>query len=468
MNGNPFFVPAAGENVGAGLAGIGAILSQKRAQRQEREALEAQARQSREAQAALYDAWKSKDPARMYEVAIAYPELSQMATQGMGLVEDFQKQEATEFASQVLSNPENAVAAAERRATLLEAQGRDASHTRDFIEQYQVDPEGALSELRAGFILANPEAYDAFAKANAGPESTTAFRTLQERAAASGLEPGTAAYQEFMRYGGPAPTSGGLADQRERKIDQYQRLFNMSLEDATRAVDSQTMLDDRGNLITYDPVTGQGTLVDVNVGEEQPIRMPPTGTSIEDLAFDPAQGTGFGASFIGLWNSTLGQIPLFPIGDTTAEAAQNLRILERDAIRALGSSGRPPVIEQERIASLLPQAMDPLQNPQEAQYKMTNFVDLMMNQYTDDLRYSQDRRNPKEVRETSAERARNIESIVRRVLKPEAAQAMFDSLNKMETEIGELNTMSMEEILELDPSTLSDAQLDIYIQRINE
>lgn len=57
---------------------------------------------------------------------------------------------------------------------------------------------------------------------------------------------------------------------------------------------------------------------------------------------------------------------------------------------------------------------------------------------------------------------------MRRVLKPEAAQAMFDSLNKVESEIGELNTMSMEQILELDPSTLSDAQLDIYIQRINE
>ena len=293
-------------------------------------------------------------------------------------------------------------------------------------------------------------------------------RALRARAADAGIQPGTQEYQQFMLQGGPAQQDAGDADQRERKIRQYQQDFGMTRNQAIQAVDSQTMLDDRGNLITYDPISRQGTLVDINVGDERPVMAPPSGTSLEDLAFDPAKGTGFGASFIGLWNSTVGQLPLMPIGSNTAQAAQNLRILERDAIRALGSSGRPPVIEQERIASLLPQSMDPLQNPQEAQYKMTNFVDLMMNQYVDDLRYSQDPRNPKDVRGTSAERARNIESIVRRVLTPEAAQAAFDSLNKIETEVGEIQAMPMHDLLNLNPSNLSDAQLDIYLRKMRE
>ena len=260
--------------------------------------------------------------------------------------------------------------------------------------------------------------------------------------------------------------SEGFADQRARKIDEYQRLFGMTVEEATRKVDTDVRMDDNGNLIGFDPISGDGNLVNVNTGDEPPVIAAPTGTSVEDLAFDPGNGTGFGASFIGLWNSTAGQIPFVPEGLETEEAAQELRLLTRDAIRALGSSGRPPVVEQERIAALIPQAMAWTQNPEVARFQMTNFVDLMMNQYVDDLRYSGNKRNPKAVRDASTARANNIQSIIRRVLTPEASQGMFESIGKIEGEMGEIKEMPFSELESLDVSTLSDAQLDAYIERI--
>jgi len=73
--------------------------------------------------------------------------VSEMAKQGMGLVQDFQKQEAGEFAMQVLSDPQNAAAAAERRIQLLAAQGRDPKDTIEWYQSYQNDPEAAVREL---------------------------------------------------------------------------------------------------------------------------------------------------------------------------------------------------------------------------------------------------------------------------------------------------------------------------------
>lgn len=257
------------------------------------------------------------------------------------------------------------------------------------------------------------------------------------------------------------------ADQRERKIAQYMEIFGMNRADAIRAVDSQVLMDETGNLRLFDPTSGTGSFINTD-NEMSPVDTAQTTpeATIEDLAYDPGKGTGFGASFIGMWNSTVGQLPFMPVGTETEEIAQNLRLLERDAIRALGSSGRPPVVEQNRIAALVPDAMAWSENPEVARGKMVNFVNLMMNQYTDDMRFAADRSNPKEVRDTSRERANNIQSIMQRLLVPEAAEAMFSSFNRIEASNRDLNSMSREELLELDPDGLSPDQLDLYIQRL--
>lgn len=295
------------------------------------------------------------------------------------------------------------------------------------------------------------------------PEQTAALRTLEGRARAAGLEPGTPQYQQFMAQGGAAPRDSA----RDQRIEDLMQTFGMSRQEAIRAIESRPMIDDRGNLIRYDPTSDSGQLIDVDVGG-QPAPMPtPPRVSQEDLAFDPGKGTGFGASFLGLWNSTLGQLPLMPIARGPEEAAQQLIILERDAINALASSSRPAVVEQSRITQLVPRAMEWSQNPEVARSKMTQFIDLMTNQYVDDMRYTQDRRNPRALREESARRAAEVERIVNRVLTPEAAQQMFQTINRIEGEVGEISQMSDADLLRINPAELTDTQLDAYIQRLS-
>ena len=116
--------------------------------------------------------------------------------------------------------------------------------------------------------------------------------------------------------------------------------------------------------------------------------------------------------------------------------------------------------------ALIPGALEFFQNPEEAQFQVTNIVDLMMNQYIDDIRFFNDRKNPREVRNSSKERANKIESVIRQTLVPEAADAMFRTLNNVEAEIGEIREMPLEELVDLDIRELTDSQLDIYEQRL--
>lgn len=462
----------AGRGFGDRLSGLGSLIGQGRERKRLEKEKAEQQRVLQEARKKAQAAVASNDPAAMADILSEFPQLADEMEASMsigGEMRERQKADQRQTFEKILADPARAQDILGDQIDYLQRGSRDPSQSIELFEEFGTDPDQALKTVEMMYAGAvGPEDYRAYQDAIATDtgEATTAMQTLQARAEASGMTAGTSEYQEFMRYGG-APPAGGEADQRARKIKEYQELFSLSVEDATKAVDARAMMDEKGNLITYDPITGTGKLVDVDTGEEQPVIQAPSGTALEDLAFDPGAGTGFGASLIGLWNSTVGQIPFMPVGETAEEAAQNLRVLERDAISALASSGRPPVVEQQRIMAIVPQGMDWFQNPEVAQFKMTNFVDLMMNQYVDDMRYSQDRTNPKSVRETSAERGNRIESIVRRVLTPEAAEAMFSSLNRVETEIGEIRTMTMDDLLSLDTAQLTDSQLDIFIERMD-
>lgn len=160
---SPFYIEPAGAGVGAGLAGIGQILRMNREEKELKEKEEAARKEQADAQTALLDAWHTGDPSSMMEAAIKYPSISKMASEGMGLLQQYQKDEARDFAIDVLSNPEGALEAAQRRAESLKMQGRDPGHTLDFIEQYQQNPEGALKELEFMLAGTDPDSYKAFA-----------------------------------------------------------------------------------------------------------------------------------------------------------------------------------------------------------------------------------------------------------------------------------------------------------------
>lgn len=159
---SPYYVQPAGANIGQGLAGIGAILRDTR-ERKEAEAAEEAARlRKAKMQESMLDAFNAGDPSRMMEVAIEYPEVAELAKQSMGMMKDYQVKEATDFATQVLTNPQQAGALAERRITLLNMQGRNPSDTMAFYDSYLQNPEGALQELQMSLASLNPEAYKAY------------------------------------------------------------------------------------------------------------------------------------------------------------------------------------------------------------------------------------------------------------------------------------------------------------------
>jgi len=290
-----------------------------------------------------------------------------------------------------------------------------------------------------------------------------AVRSLRARAAEAGLQPGTPEFQEFMAQGGRTPSDPA----RERQIADLMNTFGLTRQQALSSMEEKTVVDPTtGNLMIYNPITQQGRVAELDVpGDVRQVGQPPRVTEA-DLAFDPGKGTGFASSFLGLWNQTVGQVPFIPISRDRALAAQNLRILERDAINALASSSRPAVVEQERIIQALPRAMEWFENPDDARIKMTSFVDLMTQQYVDDLRYSSNMRNPRTLREESARRASEVERMMARVLTPEASQQMFQSINRIEGELLDITQTPDAELITMDPMKMSDSQLDAYIERL--
>jgi len=298
------------------------------------------------------------------------------------------------------------------------------------------------------------------------PQQTEAFRTLNDRAVAAGLQPGTPGYQEFMAQGGRQESAPNVRE-REARIQEYMSGFGLTRQEAIQRLDAQVMTDPvTGNLISYDRTSGTASLPDVATGRPPAAAPAPDPIDLSQLAFDPGKGTGAGAAFIGLYNASLGQLPFLPTIMGAETAAQQLTILERDAIKALASSTRPAVVEQERILQAIPKPMEWSQNPNIARSKMISFVDLMTNQYIDDLRYSKDLSQPKGIREESGRRAREIESIFRRVMTPEATQSMLDSINGVEADMEQVNAVPFDQLQSVQLENLSDAALDIYMERL--
>jgi len=295
---------------------------------------------------------------------------------------------------------------------------------------------------------------------------TEAVRTLMARAEAAGLQEGSPEYRAFMAQGGASRGEGEAA--REREISDLMQTFGMDRQSAIRSLSERTFVDPTtGNLIAYDPMSGTGRLPDLDIpGQTSSVQPPERRVTEEDLAFDPGKGTGFASSFLGAWNSTIGQLPFVPISTERAQAAQNLRILERDAINALATSSRPAVVEQQRIIQALPRAMEWFENPDDARMKMTSFIDLMTNQYVDDTRYASNLKNPRTLREESARRASEVERIMSRVLTPEASREMMQSINRVERATESIRSIPDAQLQSIDPSQLNDMELDVYIERL--
>lgn len=220
-----------------------------------------------------------------------------------------------------------------------------------------------------------------------------------------------------------APSNNDGMAQRERKIRDLMEQRGLSVADATAVVDGHQMfqVDPNGNPILFDKVTNTARILEPNYPTPQPTSPPPK-VNADDLAIDAGAGVGVKATAQGLWNQTLGQAPFLPVFQEAESAAQGLRFFERDMIKALASSSRPPVVEQERILAAIPNAMDWRENPRVAQQKLAEAVDLLGVQYAADLQDSNDPSMGREVRRQAQVRAREINRIISTTLKPDAAK----------------------------------------------
>lgn len=201
--------------------------------------------------------------------------------------------------------------------------------------------------------------------------------------------------------------------------------YFLSEEDAfSRAMgDFQVMQDDLGNLTGVNRAAPGVHATNISVeGRESgapSAAVTPGTTQPSNLSFDPGLGLGVKGTAKQLWNDTVGQIPGFKVYKDEAEAAQKLRYLERDAIMAFSSSSRPPVIEQQRIANLLPQPRVWSQNPELARTQLSNAVDIMAQQYRDDTQYAQSTNVSRAEREEARQRARHMRNLLSRIVEPD-------------------------------------------------
>lgn len=455
---NPYYVqPQAGAALANNLAGLGAVLEQKRDE-------EAAQELAKNAQNAVLEAFRSKDPNQMAEASIMYPELSGQLDKAIGISSRDQDESAKGFLRSVVANPQAADQLYNQRISDIQARGGDASQTIQSYNDFQANPEGELLEMQMVYAAKDPKGWEAYQKmvSREKPEAATDLGKLQQDLNAGFIS--QAQYDQQVQ----SSLSPEGADKRERRINDYVSRFNMSREEAIQKVDADIRLDEQGNLISYDPISGTGSIVDVERGTKVPDRVDLKPTELKDLGYDPGKGTGMVAAAAGIFNSTLGQLPLIPVvGTTSEETAQNLRVLERDAIKALATSGRPPVVEQERILKAIPEAMNAFENPEVAKQKMLNFVDIMGDQYISDVRFAEDTSNDRKSRNDSRKRARAIEGIMRRQLTPQAADSIINAMDDAEMARSTVMDISDEEILSFDPSNLSDEEFEIYFERVN-
>lgn len=183
-------------------------------------------------------------------------------------------------------------------------------------------------------------------------------------------------------------------------------------------------------IVTGPDETGQITArnVPVDRGESERVFGMPSPSRIEDLRIDASKGVGIRAVASSLYNSTLGQLPMLPIADDVERAAIELESVSRDLVMAFSISSRPPVIEQERIMRLSPNALDWAENPRVAQLKLSSLVDIMAIQYQADLIALDDPGLPRQDRANLSRRTRQIENLINRIITPEAAERLFSEI----------------------------------------
>jgi len=215
-------------------------------------------------------------------------------------------------------------------------------------------------------------------------------------------------------------------------------LFGVDESDATKHVDGYIKLstDPLGNRTLTDTVSG---LMDIlqpkgstnesqpqgSTNESQPFSEPVAPVSGSELNFNPGNATGMVATTKNFVSNTAGQFVDALKFEGPEDDAQKISFLERDLVKALSSSSRPPVIEQESIRSMIPQPFEFNQNPDVARNKVASVIDLMKQQYDFDAREVDNPMLPQKDKNELNRRMREIKRTISSFVKPGALSRLF-------------------------------------------
>lgn len=227
---------------------------------------------------------------------------------------------------------------------------------------------------------------------------------------------------ERIKAEGKAPTA------RQQKISDAMTDYNVSEKEARDIVDGRLK-------VQSDPLSGQTKLVNIATGTEKivtgappvaedapAVEPPPEQTVFQSL--DDAVGLVPGATeFIG---QTFGQLAPELVEEDVVVARQKIRGLREKLIRALSLSGRPPVIEQQRLLDMLP-SLGPLESPENARASLKALHGMLSRQVMDDMAVYNDPATPKKSRSEAFERARGIQSTLRELGAPPAESTTIDT-----------------------------------------
>lgn len=158
---NPFYVQPGGDFSQA-LGGLSQTLRDVGEQREETERQEAAQLQKQQMQGEIFDAMESNIPGELAKVSIKYPEMAQSIKTSLGIQSEAQDREAKDFMRDVMINPERAEELFKNRAGKLEAQRRDAKHSRQSYQDFLKNPQNELKKMEKLYEVLAPEEYKAF------------------------------------------------------------------------------------------------------------------------------------------------------------------------------------------------------------------------------------------------------------------------------------------------------------------
>lgn len=296
--------------------------------------------------------------------------------------------------------------------------------------------------------------------------SPTVFRERYDMLVAQGIAAGETAEQAALAATDRLlPKPGDDLSDRQQEIQDVMRVFRINEEEAMTVLLTQRYTDPiTGNQFKFDPILGIASKITPDYGEgsgERFYSMP--GTSIEMLNPEIGEGTGGVAWAKSTFNAWAGQLGFDRFEDVDGNV-QKLRFLQNSIVSAMAKDDRVPLLQQQRILSLVPDPLNIPTNPDVARDDLALLVDLLGNQYVADKRMLASPETSRGDRQELTQRSAAFEGILTQILQPDAANYLLDTINGVSDEIKGYESMSGEDLDNIDFSRLSGYQINLVNQ----